>query len=167
MIVCSDAMVKFCIRQYTQWLRAWYLEPNGKQLQCSCLENPMDGEAWQAAVHGIAQSWTQLKRLSSSSRTGLGFPGGTISKEPACQCRRHETRVQSLGWEDPLEEGHSNPLQYSCLENPMGIGAWRATVHWVIESDMTEVTQHIHTQNWVTISSPLFGLWQEFQHFET
>ena len=36
-----------------------------------------------------------------------------------------ETRVQSLGWEDPLEkEGNGNPLQYSCLENPMEGGAW-------------------------------------------
>ena len=33
------------------------------------------------------------------------LPSG-VSKEPACQCRRHEkTRVRSLGWEDPLEEG--------------------------------------------------------------
>ena len=30
--------------------------------------------------------------------------------------------------------GHSNPLQYSCLENPMDRGAWRATVHWVPKS---------------------------------
>ena len=39
---------------------------NGNPLQCSCLENPMDGGAWWAAVHGVAQSWTRLKRLSSS-----------------------------------------------------------------------------------------------------
>ena len=36
-----------------------------------------------------------------------------------------ETWVQSLGWEDPLEEGMAT-LQYSCLENPMDRGAWRA-----------------------------------------
>ena len=36
--------------------------------------------------------------------------------------------------------GNGNPLQYSCLENPMDRGAWRATVHRVAESDMTEVT---------------------------
>ena len=42
-------------------------EGNGNPLQCSCLENPRDGEAWWAAVSGVAQSWTQLKRLSSSS----------------------------------------------------------------------------------------------------
>ena len=35
-----------------------------------------------------------------------------------------EMQVQSLGWEDPLEEG--NPLQYSCLENPMDKGAWKS-----------------------------------------
>ena len=40
---------------------------NGKPLQCSCLENPRDGGAWWAAVHGVAKSWTRLKRLGSSS----------------------------------------------------------------------------------------------------
>ena len=45
-------------------------EGNGNLLQCSCLENPMDGEAWWAAVHGVAQSRTRLKRHSNSS-TGL------------------------------------------------------------------------------------------------
>ena len=40
---------------------------NGSPLQCSCLENPRDGEAWWAAVYGVAQSRTRLKRLSSSS----------------------------------------------------------------------------------------------------
>ena len=42
-------------------------EGNGNPLQCSCLENPRDGGAWCAAVYGLAQSWTRLKRLSSSS----------------------------------------------------------------------------------------------------
>ena len=40
---------------------------NGNPLQCSCLENPRDGGAWLAAVYGVAQSRTRLKRLSSSS----------------------------------------------------------------------------------------------------
>ena len=40
---------------------------NGHPLQCSCLENPRDGGAWWAAVYGVAQSRTWLKRLSSSS----------------------------------------------------------------------------------------------------
>jgi len=42
-------------------------EGNGNPLQCSCLENPRDGVAWWAAVYGVAQSQTRLKRLSSSS----------------------------------------------------------------------------------------------------
>ena len=42
-------------------------EGNGNPLQCSCLENPRDGGAWWAAVYGMAQSWTWLKWLSSSS----------------------------------------------------------------------------------------------------
>ena len=42
-------------------------EGNGNPLQCSCLENPRDGGAWWAAVSGVAQSRTQLKRFSSSS----------------------------------------------------------------------------------------------------
>ena len=41
-------------------------EGNGSPLQRSCLENPRDGGAWWAAVHGVTQSWTQQKRLSSS-----------------------------------------------------------------------------------------------------
>ena len=44
----------------------------------------------------------------------------------------------SLGSGRSSGEGHGNPLQYSCLENPMGRGAWWATVHGVTKSDMTE-----------------------------
>ena len=47
--------------------RAFIGEGNGTPLQYSCLENPMDGGAWWAAVYGVAQSRTRLKRLSSSS----------------------------------------------------------------------------------------------------
>ena len=42
-------------------------EGNGNPLQCSCLENPRDRGAWWAVVYGVAQSWTQLKRLTSSN----------------------------------------------------------------------------------------------------
>ena len=48
-------------------------EGNGKPLQCSCLENPRDGEAWWAVVSGVAQSRTQLKRLSSSSSSSIPY----------------------------------------------------------------------------------------------
>ena len=45
-----------------------------------------------------------------------------------------ETRDRSLGREDSPGEGNGNPLQYSCLENPMDRGAWWATVHGVATS---------------------------------
>ena len=41
-------------------LLIWPGEGTGNPLQCSCLETPMDGGAWWAAVHGVAKSWTQL-----------------------------------------------------------------------------------------------------------
>ena len=44
---------------------------NGNPLQCSCLENLRDGEAWWAAIYGVTQSRTWLKRLSSSSSKRL------------------------------------------------------------------------------------------------
>ena len=47
-------------------------EGNGNPLQCSCLENPRDSEAWWAAIYVVAQSQTQLKRLSSGSSRTMG-----------------------------------------------------------------------------------------------
>ena len=46
---------------------SWLGEGNGNPLQCSCLENPRDGGAWWAAIYGVSQSRTRLKRLSSGS----------------------------------------------------------------------------------------------------
>ena len=51
---------------------------NGNPLQCSSLENPMDRGAWWAAVPGVAQSWTRLKQLSSSSSSGCGVPPSVL-----------------------------------------------------------------------------------------
>ena len=56
----------------------------------------------------------------------------TVKNLPAVQ----EAWVRSLGGEDPLEQGMATPLQYSCLENPMDRGAWRAAVHGVTKSQM-------------------------------
>ena len=54
----------------------------------------------------------------------------TVKNPPAMQ----ETWVPSLGWEDPLEKGRSNPLQYSGLEISMDRGPWQATVHGVAKT---------------------------------
>ena len=55
-------------RLHFHFLLACIGEGNGNPLQCSCLENPRDGGAWWAGIYGVAQSWTRLKGLSSSSR---------------------------------------------------------------------------------------------------
>ena len=54
-------------------------EGNGSPLQCSCLENPRDGGAWLAAIYGVTQSWTWLKRLSSFSMRPYNECSGLIS----------------------------------------------------------------------------------------
>ena len=48
-------------------------EGNGNPLQCSCLENPRDGGAWWAAVYGVTQSRTRLKRLSGNSTQAFKY----------------------------------------------------------------------------------------------
>ena len=55
-------------RLHFHFLLSCIVEGNGNPLQYSCLENPRDGGAWFASIYGIAQSRTQLKRLSSSIR---------------------------------------------------------------------------------------------------
>ena len=52
--------------------------------------------------------------------------------------------VSVLGSGRAPRGGCGNPLQYSCLENPMDRGAWRATVHRVVVLDVTEATEHVH-----------------------
>ena len=63
----------------TEWLHFHFSlsctgEGNGNPLQCSCLENPRDRGGWWAAVYGVAQSRTRLKRLSSSSSRNRQVP---------------------------------------------------------------------------------------------
>ena len=70
-----------------------------------------------------------------------GLPGGTSGKEPACQCRRHETEGSTPGSRRSPGGRHGNPLQYSCLEDPMDRGAWKAIGPWGCkELDTTEET---------------------------
>ena len=76
----------------------------GTPLQYSCLENPMDGGAWSAAVHGVAN------RPDTTERLHFHFSLSCIG------------------------EGNGNPLQYSCLENPRDGGASWAAVYGVAQS---------------------------------
>ena len=60
-----------------------------------------------------------------------GFPGGSDGKESACSAG-DEGSIPGSGRSPG--EGNDNPLQYSCLGNPMNRGAWQATVHGVAKS---------------------------------
>ena len=78
-------------------------EGNGNPLQCSCLENPRAGRAWRAAVYGVTQSRTQLKRLSSSSSSSRASQVALVVKNPpanAGDVMRHEfdSRVGKIPW---------------------------------------------------------------------
>ena len=89
-------------------------EGNGNSLQCSCLENPRDGGAWWAAIYGIAQSRTRLKRLSSISLLPyskhfqyfkvllLTYQTSLVAQAVKRLPTVWETQVRSLGREDPL-----------------------------------------------------------------
>ena len=70
----------------------------------------------------------------------MDFSGGAVVKNlPAHAGDRRDARWIPGAGRSP-GEGNGNPLQYSCLENPMDRGAWRATVHMDTESDTSEVT---------------------------
>ena len=64
----------------------------------------------------------------------MGFPGGTSGNEPPAKLEdvRDMSLIPELGRSPG--EGHGDPLQYSCLENPMDKGAWHVTVHGVAQS---------------------------------
>ena len=74
-----------------------------------------------------------------------GVPGGTSSKNKQTNKKTPSSAGDMgsiLGLERSSGGGNGNPLQYSCLENPMGRGAWRATVHGVTELDTTGDLAH-------------------------
>ena len=109
-------------------------EGNGTPFQCSCLENPRDRGAWWAAIYGVAQSWTQLKRLSSSSSREeeakpiitwrcyycifsllrVSLVAQAVKNLPAMQ----EARVWSLSQEDPLEKEMATHFSILAWEIP-------------------------------------------------
>ena len=69
--------------------------------------------------------------LSCQELTLIGFLGGPDGKESAYNVRGPGS-IPGLG--RSLREGNGNPLQYTCLENPMDRGTWQATVHGVVKS---------------------------------
>ena len=58
----------YCHPAYLTSMQSTSGDGNGTPLQSSCLENPMDGGAWWAAVHGVSKSWTQLSDFTLTSR---------------------------------------------------------------------------------------------------
>ena len=129
-----------------------FREGNGNPLQYSCLENPRDSGAWWAAIYGVTQSRTWLKRLSSSSSrmqfwrrqwqpTPVLLPGKSHGWRSLVGCSpwglKEWDTTERLHFHFSLScigEGNGNPLQYSCLENPRDSGAWWAAVYGVAQS---------------------------------
>ena len=128
-------------------------EGNGNPLQGSCLENPRDGGACWAAVYGVTQSWTRLKRLSSSSSsrnirrrrqwhpTPVLLPGKSHGRRSLVGLspwgREESDTTERLHFHFSLScigEGNGNSLQCSCLENPRDGGAWWAAICGVAQS---------------------------------
>ena len=113
-------------------------ENNGNPLQCSCLENPRNRGAWWAAVYGVAQSRTRLKRLSGSSSSSSiplsGFPGGVVVKNSPASAGDERDVGSIPGSRSSPGVGNGNLLQYSCLESSVDRGAWQATVHGITKS---------------------------------
>ena len=64
---CLENPMDMTERLHFHFSLSYIGEGNGNPLQCSCLENPRDGRAWWAAISGVAQSRTRLKRLSSNA----------------------------------------------------------------------------------------------------
>ena len=77
------------------WRIPWTKEPggegNGTSLQYSCLENPMDRGAWQAAVHGVAEGWTRLSKFTFT------FHFHALEKEMATHSSVLAWRIPGMG----------------------------------------------------------------------
>ena len=73
-----------------------------------------------------------------------GKPRWLYGKEPSCRCRKCRRHEFPMSGRSP-GVGNGNPLQYSCLESPMGRGSWWVTAHRISESDTTEETSHTNS----------------------
>ena len=105
----------------------------------SVKESSCNVETW---VQPLSREDPLEKKIAThfSILPSIGFPGVARGKEPACQCRRHKRcRFDSWCRKIPCRRAQK-PLHYTRLENPMDGGTWRATVHWVTNSQ-TQVKQ--------------------------
>ena len=104
---------------------------HGNPLQYSCRGNPKDRGAWRATVHRATKSQTWLTWLSTHFLMTMyrvfHFRNSITFKLFLLM----DFVLFSILW---LGEGNGNPLQYSCLGNPMDRGAWWAAVHGVAKS---------------------------------
>ena len=87
-----------------------------------------------------------------------GFPGSTAVKNLPANAGDAKNAVSMPEWRRSPGEGNCNPLQYSCLENPMDKGAWGATVRGIAkESDTCQHThRHLYgscTRGWIQAAS--------------
>ena len=101
--------------------------------------------------------------------THMGFPGGTSSKEPTCQCRKPKRQVRSLGQEDPLEEGmatHSSILAWRIpwIKEPGGLQSIR--LHRVLHDwrDLAHMHAHTRTHTHTHTHSCIHMLFQNLFH---
>ena len=91
-------------------------EGNGNPLQCPHLENPRDRAAWWAAVYGVAQSRTLLKRLSSSNRC---FSGTLLLLDDPTDVRRQ------LISHHALPAAPAVPLSQPCIKHVLMVTSWQ------------------------------------------
>ena len=138
--VGHDWVTSLSLFTFMHWRRKWQPTP-------VFLPGESQGwGAWLAAISGVAQSQTQLKRLSSSSSSIIhtGFPDGSVVKNPPANAE-DTSLIPELGRSPG--EGNGNPFQYSYLGNPMDRGACQATVHGIAKSrtwlsNQTKTTKH-------------------------
>ena len=90
----------------------------------------MDREAWHAAIHGVAKSRTRLSDWTELNWTEVAL----VVNNPFANAGDVRDLGSIPGSGRSFGGGHSNPLRYSCLENPMDREAWWATVYRVAKS---------------------------------
>ena len=115
-------------------------EGNGNPLQSSCLENPRDGGAWWAAIYGVTQSWTRLKRLSSSSSNKVLQTGWFKTTEMCCLRVLGATSLKAwCSW------GHGPTVQFGSVaqscptpSDPMDCSLPSSSVHGIFQARVLE-----------------------------